>query len=98
MPCSFGVLQHARSGPDAHAADPVGVTVADRCIPLVTAAYGTQVARPARTTSHARGGDGSQLDKRLRPVLCDHGIAAKSPKGWRQVRHEAATAPDTSPA
>jgi hypothetical protein len=30
--------------------DPLPVTVADRCIPLVPAACGTRVARPARTT------------------------------------------------
>src|ERR671935_1545154 len=49
MPCSFGLLQHARSEADAHPADLVGVTVADRCIPLVTAACGTWVPRPVRT-------------------------------------------------
>jgi hypothetical protein len=37
------------------------VTVTDRCIPLVTAAYGTRVARPARTTRLAPEGNGSQL-------------------------------------
>jgi hypothetical protein len=35
------------------------VTVTIRCIPLVTAACGTWVARPARTTMLAPGGDGS---------------------------------------
>jgi hypothetical protein len=35
-----------------------------RCIPLVTAACGTWVARPARTTSFARGRDGFQLVRR----------------------------------
>jgi hypothetical protein len=47
------------------------VTVVDRWIPLVTAAYGTRVARPPRTTRLAPGGDGSQLDRRVRPVLSD---------------------------
>src|SRR5215211_4190461 len=44
MPCSFGILQHARSGAYGHAVDPGGVTMADRCTPLVTAACGTWVA------------------------------------------------------
>jgi hypothetical protein len=47
------------------------VTVSVRWIPLVTAAYGTRVARPTRTTGLARGGDGSQLDRRVRSVLGD---------------------------
>jgi hypothetical protein len=51
MPCSFGLLQCARSGADAQATDPVGVTVEDRRVPLVTAACGTQVARLARMTT-----------------------------------------------
>jgi hypothetical protein len=37
------------------------VTVIVRWIPLVTAAYGTWVARPLRTTMLARGDDGSSL-------------------------------------
>jgi hypothetical protein len=45
--------------------DPLRVTVTVRWIPLVTAAYGTRVARPAkRTTPPAPCGDGSQLDRR----------------------------------
>jgi hypothetical protein len=36
------------------------VTVADRYIPPVTAAYGPRVAREARTTMLARGGDGTR--------------------------------------
>jgi hypothetical protein len=54
------------------------VTVTDRCIPLVTAAYGTRVARPARTTLLAAGGEGSQLNRRFRPVLGDHRFVGKS--------------------
>jgi hypothetical protein len=57
--------------------------VIDRWIPLVTAAYGTQVARPARTTV-ARGGNGSQLDQRMRPALDDHRLVGKLPKAARQ--------------
>jgi hypothetical protein len=54
-----------------------------RQIPLVTAAYGTRVARPARTTTFGRGGDGSQLGQRVRPVLGDHCLVGKSPLGHR---------------
>jgi hypothetical protein len=72
MPCSFGLLQHARSEADADATGPVGVTVTDRYIPLVTAACGTRVARPAGTTKLAPGGDGFELAHRVRPVLGDH--------------------------
>ena len=43
------------------------VTVTVRWIPLVPAAYGTRVARPARTTTLAPGGDGSHHDRRVRP-------------------------------
>jgi hypothetical protein len=47
------------------------VTVTVRWVPFVTAAYGTRVARPARTTRLAPGGDGSQLDRRVRTALGD---------------------------
>jgi hypothetical protein len=60
---------------------PVGVTVTDRHIPLVTAPYGTRVARSARTTRFAPGGDGSQLNRRVRSVLGGHRLAGKSPQG-----------------
>jgi hypothetical protein len=63
------------------------VTVTDRWIPLVTAAYGTRVARPARTTMLAPGRDGSQLDRMVRPVLGEPLLVGKSPErlaaaGW----------------
>jgi hypothetical protein len=45
------------------------VTVPYRCILLLTAPYGMRVARPARTAMLAPGGDGSQLGRRVRPVL-----------------------------
>ena len=54
------------------------VTVAVRWIPLVPAAYGTRVARPARTLTLRPGGDGSQLNRRVRSVLGDHRLVAKS--------------------
>jgi hypothetical protein len=50
MPCSFGLLPHPRSGTGAQPDGPLEVTVSVRWIPLVTAAYGTRVARPVRTT------------------------------------------------
>jgi hypothetical protein len=64
MPCSFGLLRCPRSGADAQHIDLHRVTVVDRWIPLVPAAYGTRVARPARTTMPAPSSDGSQLDQR----------------------------------
>jgi hypothetical protein len=48
MPCSFGLLQHARSEASAQHNGLPGVTVIVRWIPLVTAACGTRVARPVR--------------------------------------------------
>jgi hypothetical protein len=54
-------------------AQPTGlleVTVTDRWIPLVPAAYGTRVARPPGPAL-SPDGDGSQLDHRARPVCGD---------------------------
>jgi hypothetical protein len=56
-----------------------------RCIPLVPAAYGTRVARPARTTLLPPGGDGSQPGRRVRLVPGDPWIVGKSPDGSRQL-------------
>jgi hypothetical protein len=50
MPCSFGLLPHPRSPTCALPSGLVRVTVTIRCIQLVTAAYGTWVARMVRTT------------------------------------------------
>jgi len=69
MPCSFGLLPHPRSETGTSPNGLLRVTVTDRYIPLVTTAYGTWVARPARTTMVRRGGDGSHLNRRVRPVL-----------------------------
>jgi hypothetical protein len=49
MPCSFGLLNDQRSGVCAHFIESRRLTVTVRWIPLVTAACGTRVARPART-------------------------------------------------
>jgi hypothetical protein len=85
---------HAVSGSSPTAGQGVGaqpngrlrVTVSVRWIPLVTAAYGTRVARLARTTMLAPGGDGSPVGKRVRSVLGDHRLVGKSPEGSRQPR------------
>jgi hypothetical protein len=77
MPCSFGLLHRPRSEPWAQPIGPLRVTVTDRQIPLVTAAYGTRVARPARTTRLAPGGGGSRLAQRVRSVFGDHRLVGK---------------------
>ena len=84
MPCSFGLLPHPRSGTGGQPNGLLQVTVADRYIPLLTAAYGTWVVRPARTTRPQPCGDGSELNRRVRPVLGDHRLVGKSLEGSRQ--------------
>jgi hypothetical protein len=78
MPCSFGLLPHPRPATGGQPTGLLEVTVTVRCIPLVTAAYGTWVARPVRMTTLPPDGDGSQLVLWVRPVLGDHRLAAKS--------------------
>jgi hypothetical protein len=56
MPCSFGLLPRPRSGTCAQSNGLLQLTVTVRCIPLVTAPYGTRVPRPARTTMLAPRG------------------------------------------
>jgi hypothetical protein len=51
-----------------------------RWIPLVPAAYGMWVARPARTTVLRTWRRWLQLCQRVRPVLGDHRLVAKSPQ------------------
>jgi hypothetical protein len=65
-------------------ADHAAVTVGDRCVPLVTAAYGTRVARPTRTTILTTWRQRLQLVGRMRPVRGDHCIVGKSREGSRQ--------------
>src|SRR4030095_11276951 len=77
MPCSVAPCRRSRSGSCAQPNSPLRVTVTDRYIPLVTAAYGTRVARPERTTSLAPGGNGSQLGRAGRAVLWDHPAQAQ---------------------
>jgi hypothetical protein len=59
MPCSFGVLSHPRSESCTLPSARLELTVTVRWLPLVTAAYGTRVARLARTTMLAPGADSS---------------------------------------
>ena len=60
------------------------VTVTDRYVPLVTAAYGMWVARPARNDDASHWGDGSQLGQRVRPVLGSQPIVGKPLQTARQ--------------
>src|SRR5215217_296451 len=62
MPCSFGPFRWSRSAACAQHHGPLEATVTVRQIPPVTTAYGTWVARPARTTMLRRGGARLQLD------------------------------------
>jgi hypothetical protein len=69
MPCSFGLLPRRRLGTGTLPNGLLEVTVSIRWTPLVTAAYGTWVARPARTTMLAPGGDDFRLGRRVRTAL-----------------------------
>jgi hypothetical protein len=93
MPCSFGLLPHPRSEAGAQVDRPLGVTVTDRYVPLVTAAYGTSVARPVRTTRLPPGGDGPPLFQTVRPVRGDPSPRGQEPTGSRQAAHHDVTSP-----
>jgi hypothetical protein len=62
------------------------VTVIVRWIPLVTAAYGTRVARPTSTTMLAPGGDGASAAGGCGPTSVTNCLA-----GSRQKRRGKAT-------
>jgi hypothetical protein len=81
MPCSFGLLLHRRSETSAQPNGLLEVTVIVRWLPLVPAAYGTRVARPARTTLLPLGGDGSQPDRRVKLALGERLLVGKSLEG-----------------
>jgi hypothetical protein len=84
MPCSFALCRPSRSGRSPSSNGSLGVTVIVRWIPLVTAACGTQMARPVRTTIvRTRRGRGFQLDWRVKPILGDHASLARA-AGSRQ--------------
>jgi hypothetical protein len=80
--------------------DPVSdlhrVTVTDRQMPLVTAAYGTRVARPAKTTV-ARGGNGSQLAQRVRPSSVTAASWARARRARGSMGYETRTPQRASP-
>jgi hypothetical protein len=91
MPCSVGLLPHPRSGAGTQPNGLLRVTVAVRWIPLVTAAYGTRVARKARTTMVGRGGDGFHLNRRVRPILGDPLPRGQEPGGLAAAGWETRT-------
>jgi len=77
---------------DAHATGLVEVTVTDRYIPLVTAAYGTWVARPAPTTMASGCRRRLHMGRRRGPSsMADALSAAATP--LQQSGHPAALAP-----
>jgi hypothetical protein len=84
MPCSFGPLPYPKSGMGGEPNGFLQMTVADRYIPLVTAAYGTWVARPARTTMLRLAATAPSWDCKVRPVLGKPLHVGKSPEGSRQ--------------
>jgi hypothetical protein len=85
MPCSFALLPHPRSGIGVQPTGLLRVTVTVRWIPLVTAAYGTWVARPARTTMVGTCRRRLQLGQRVRPVFGDHRLVGKSQRARSRV-------------
>jgi hypothetical protein len=89
MPCSFGLLRWSRSAACGQHQGPLQLTVSVRYIPLVTAAYGTWVARPTRTTTLAAGRQRLQLAWRVRPVPDHRRLVGESPEGSRQAGHQA---------
>src|SRR5215207_1839990 len=80
MPCSFGLLPHPRSEPRAQLNDPLRVTVTVRWLPLVTAAYGTRVARPARTTWLGAAAMGSSFSAGGGPSRATRASLASAPQ------------------
>jgi hypothetical protein len=67
MPCSFSAVRSPRSGVVSQLRGPIRLTVTDRYVPLVTAAYGTRMARPASTTMLVSDGEGSQVVRCVGP-------------------------------
>ena len=63
MPCSVVPCGGSRSVAGAQRNGRLGVTVIDRWIPLVTAAYGTRVARTVRTTMCPPDSNGSNWSR-----------------------------------
>jgi hypothetical protein len=88
MPCSFGLLPHPRSGTGTQPNGLLGLTVSVRWIPLVTAAYGTWVARPGNDKALVRGRT-APAHSWARLVLGHHRLVGKSPEGSRQIGYYA---------
>jgi hypothetical protein len=65
----------------------LALSVVVRWEPVRTAVNGTLVARPVRMTLAAPWCRRFNHERRVRLLLGDHGIVAKSPKGLRQVGH-----------
>jgi hypothetical protein len=87
----FRLLRHPRS---AMCAQPTGlreVTVIVRWIPLVTAAYGMRVARPARTTGSQLAATAPSSTGGRGPSSVTHRLAGKGPEGSRQPTRETRT-------
>jgi hypothetical protein len=83
MPCSFAVPRRTRSEPRPQSNGPHRVTVTVRWIPLATAAYGTRVARPPRTTPLQPGGDSfsSARERGPSPVTAASWARARRARG-----------------
>jgi hypothetical protein len=77
MPCSFGLLPCPGQERGALSTG----LLSDHDCPLVSAAHGTRVARPARRTRPSPGGDGSHIGQRVRPVLGEPPLVGTSPEG-----------------
>ena len=76
---------HPRSETHALPNGLLGVTVIVRWIPLMTAAYGTRVARPARTTRLPPSGDGPPLFQTVRPDRGDPSPRGQESEGLAAV-------------
>jgi hypothetical protein len=85
MPCSFSTVRSPSSGAVSQLRGPIRLTVIDRWIPLVTAAYGTWVARRARTTIVRTWRRRVQLASGCGRSLGDWHIVGKNPEGSRQA-------------
>jgi hypothetical protein len=86
MPCSFGLLPNPRSMVGAQPDGPLEVTVTDRSIRLVTAACGTRMARPVRTTIISTWRRRLPPRGRVRPVLGDPPPRWQEPGGLAAAR------------
>src|SRR4030095_13187340 len=77
MPCSFGRLRQSRSAACAQPNGLRGVTVIDRYVPLVSAAYGTRVGTAGANDNVFTWRRRLQLDFSVRPVRGDDCLNGK---------------------